>query len=209
MKILSLFALAAFLSINAMALKVGDTAPTFTLKDAEGKDRSLSEFNKDSWVVLEWYNKDCPFVRKHYDSKNMQNLQGESQKLVDKSGKPVKVAWLQINSSATGKQGYLPGAETKTQAAKEGSKATALLLDTDGTVGKAYQAKTTPHMYLITPTGKIAFMGGIDSIKSSEVEDVARAKPFFKLAMNTLTKGGSVPANEASPEPYGCGIKYK
>jgi len=189
--------LAALISLPAYAIKTGESAPAFTLKDADGKTHSLSGF-KGKYVVLEWYNKDCPFVRKHYDSKNMQKLQSAT------TGKGV--VWLQINSAAAGKQGYLDPAATKKQAAKEGAVVTAQLLDTDGAVGKAYEAKTTPHMYVINPEGKLVYMGAIDSISSADKEDVSKAKNYVKNALDEVMNGKAV--SVATTSAYGCSIKY-
>src|ERR1700745_2738469 len=138
---------------------VGEPAPDFTLTDSNGKSESLSQF-KGKTVVLEWNNPDCPFVGKHYKSGNMQRQQADAT--------AAGVVWLTINSSATGKQGDLAGAGANAYVAKVGGKQTAYLLDPQGAAGHAYGARTTPHMYVIDPQGILRYMGGIDSIKSTD-----------------------------------------
>lgn len=194
MPILILFA--SLLSTASFALKVGETAPAFSLKDVDGKDRSLKDF-KDKYIVLEWYNKDCPYVRKHYDSKNMQNLQKEF---------ATKVAWLQINSSASGKQGYLEPAAAKKQAETEGVTAAALLQDPTGKVGKLYGAQTTPHMYIIDPKGKLIYMGAIDNNDSPNKEVIANSNNYVRTALNESMAGKTV--STPTTKAYGCGVKY-
>lgn len=138
---------AAFACGTAFALEPGDGAPSFTLPDTAGEQVSLSDF-EGKIVVLEWFNYGCPFVKKHYSSGNLPMLQEKY------AGKGV--VWLAINSSAEGKQGYMLGPEMAKASKKHGSKATAVLLDTDGKVGKSYGARTTPHMYVIGKNGKLA-----------------------------------------------------
>ena len=139
--------------------KIDAPAPDFKLQDSKGKSHSLSDF-RGKWVVLEWVNFDCPFVRKHYRSGNMPALQAEY------TGKDV--VWLSICSSAPGRQGYFEGKELLDRIALEKSAATAYLIDTDGKVGQLYGAKTTPHMYVINPEGTLVYAGGIDNIASTE-----------------------------------------
>lgn len=186
-------------STSAFAeLKIGEAAPDFTLTDSNGKTHSLKDFAGKP-VVLEWFNHDCPFVRKHYDTGNMQKLQEEE----TKNG----VVWLKIISSVPGTQGHLTPKQANERLAKEKSKATALLLDTDGKVGKAYDAKTTPHMYVIDSAGKLAYQGAIDDKPSTDKEDVATAKNYVKAALEDLRAKRTVAM--ATTKAYGCGVKYK
>ncbi|MBI2502495.1 MAG: thioredoxin family protein [Candidatus Latescibacteria bacterium] len=174
---------------------VGKPAPEFTLKDTEGKEHSLAEF-KGKFVVLEWVNFGCPFVKKHYGASNMQGLQAEY------TGKGV--VWLSICSSAPGKQGE--GEELKKQIAERKSAATFYLTDAEGRVGRMYEAKTTPHMYLIDPAGAMVYAGGIDDIPSADVEDLPKAKNYVRLALDAVLAGK--PVAIATSQPYGCSVKY-
>ena len=177
--------------------KIGKKAPDFTLKSADGKTHSLSDFN-GKYVVLEWVNYDCPFVKKHYGSKNMQSIQKE---MTDKS-----VVWLSINSSAEGKQGFFEGKELKERIKKEGSNATAYLLDTDGKVGKMYGAKTTPHCFVINPKGELIYAGAIDDIPSADQDDVKKANNLVKSCIDEAMAGKKI--STQTSKPYGCGVKY-
>lgn len=177
--------------------KIGTAAPDFSVVDMNGKTQKLSDY-KGKYVILEWYNKDCPYVRKHYDSKNMQKLQTEM------TGKGI--VWLTVNSSAPGKQGHLSAADTKTNAAKEGSKASDILLDEKGVMGKAYGAKTTPHMYLIDPQGVLRYNGAIDSNDSADPKTIATAENYIVAAVNSAQKGEKIP--KETTKPYGCSVKY-
>lgn len=183
--------------VTHAAAKVGEPAPGFTLTDIEGKEHSLSDF-AGKYVVLEWVNLECPFVRKHYDSKNMQALQKDS---TDKG-----VVWLSICSSAEGKQGNFTSDKWKEQVEKEGAAPTAVLLDPDGKVGKAYGATTTPEMFVIDAEGKIVYAGAIDSIRSTDVEDVAKAENYVKNALEATMAGK--PVETAQTKSYGCSVKY-
>ena len=179
--------------------KIGQPAPSFTLTDANGKTRSLSEF-KGKTVVLEWNNPECPFVRKHYNSdvKNMQTQQGNA----TQDG----VVWLTINSGAVGKQGHLDGAGAKQVVARTGAKQTDYLLDASGEVGHAYGAKTTPHMFVIDSNGILQYAGGIDSIASADVSDISKATQYVPQALADLKAGHAV--RVATSQPYGCSVKY-
>ncbi|WP_413581444.1 redoxin domain-containing protein [Bdellovibrio sp. HCB288] len=177
--------------------KIGSPAPEFSVTDAQGKPQNLKDY-KGKYVILEWYNKDCPYVRKHYDSGNMQKIQSEL------TGKGA--VWLTVVSSAKGKQGYMTPGETITNGTKEGSKASAILIDESGTMGKAYGAKTTPHMYLIDPQGTLRYAGAIDSDDSSDKKTIATAQNYILAATNSAMKGEKI-AKETS-KPYGCSVKY-
>lgn len=176
--------------------KIGAPAPAFTLTGADGKSHSLSEF-KGKTVVLEWTNAECPFVQKHY-SGNVQKQQG--------AATADDVVWLTINSSADGKQGNVDGAGAKQVIASTGGKQTAYLLDAPGDVGRAYGAKTTPHMYVIDAQGTLQYKGAIDSIASADTSDIAKATQYVPQALADLKGGKAV--RVASSQPYGCGIKY-
>ncbi len=185
------------LASTAPAATVGDAAPAFSATAADGATVKLEDY-KGKIVVLEWFNKECPFVRKHYDSKNMQNLQKE---LTAKD-----VVWLTVNSSADGKQGHETADAAKETLSKEGAAPTHYLLDSDGTIGKLYDAKTTPHMFVIDKDGKLAYAGAIDDKESAYASDVEGAKNYVRAAVESLEKGEAVA--ESSTKSYGCGVKY-
>ena len=193
----SILALLVAAGTAVAAPQVGQPAPEFTLKDSNGKSHNLSDF-KGKFVVLEWLNHGCPFVVKHYESGNMQNLQKEY------TGKDV--VWLSIVSSAPGKQGHMSPEETNKAKSEKGSAATAVLLDEDGTVGKLYDAKVTPELYVINPEGVLVYAGAIDDKKSTDPADVAGAKNYVKQALDEAMAGKSV--SEPSTTAYGCSVKY-
>ncbi len=178
-------------------LQVGRPAPDFAATDSKGITRHLSEF-RGKPVVLEWTNADCPYTRKHYSSGNMQ----AAQTLAQKKG----VVWLSIISSAAGKQGYVDGAAADALTQSRGAAPTAVLLDASGTVGRLYHARTTPHLYVIDGSGNLQYMGGMDSIATAEVSDIAHAEPYLKEAMLAVVEHQPVP--HAVTKPYGCSIKY-
>lgn len=190
-------ACAAVAGPAAAAPVVGQPAPDFRAVDADGRTRALSEF-RGRTVVLEWTNSGCPYVQKHYNSGNMQGLQRQAAK--------EGVVWLTVISSAPYTQGHMTGPQARAWKAKSGAASTAVLLDPQGTVGRAYDAKTTPHMYIVAPDGKLIYMGGIDSIPSSDEDDIARATPYVKVAL-TEAMGGK-PVSNPSTKPYGCSVKY-
>ena len=195
---LVLAASAALLSLGLSAApQVGTAAPDFTVVDTKGNSHSLKDFAGKN-VVLEWTNHDCPFVVKHY-SGNMQALQGEF------TANPDQV-WLSVISSAPGKQGHVSGEKANELTQSRNAKPTAVVFDETGVVGKAYDAKTTPHMYVIDKNGILQYMGGIDSIPTAKVEDIAKATPHFANAMRALLAGQAV--NPAVTKPYGCSVKY-
>jgi peroxiredoxin len=193
----SILALLVAAGTAVAAPQVGQPAPEFTLTDSNGKSHNLSDF-KGKFVVLEWLNHGCPFVKKHYDGGNMQGLQKEF------TGKDV--VWLSIVSSAPGKQGHMSPEETNKTKEEKGSAATAILNDEDGTVGKLYDAKVTPELYVINPEGTLIYMGAIDDKKSVEPADVAGAKNYVKQALDEAVAGK--PVSEPTTTAYGCGIKY-
>ncbi|WP_373998931.1 redoxin domain-containing protein [Bdellovibrio bacteriovorus] len=195
-----LFAMLLITCASSLAMadaKIGSPAPDFSVVDATGKTHKLADY-KGKYVVLEWYNKDCPYVRKHYDSKNMQKIQA------DMTAK--NIVWLSVISSAPGKQGHLAAADAVKNAQKEGSKASAILLDEKGAMGKAYGAKTTPHMYLIDPQGVLRYNGAIDSNDSADPKTIATSENYIVRAVASAEKGEKI-AKETS-KPYGCSVKY-
>lgn len=182
---------------TAPAAVVDSPAPNFTLTDVAGKTHSLADY-KGKFVVLEWVNFDCPFVRKHYGGRNMQTLQATYTK--------KDVVWLSICSSAKGKQGYFEGKELTDRIAKEGLSSTAYLIDTDGKVGKMYGAKTTPNMYVINPEGVLVYAGAIDDTPSPNPDDIKTAKNYVQMALDASMAGKPVATKATAP--YGCGVKY-
>lgn len=182
----------------ARTAKVDQSAPDFTLKDSNGKEHSLSDF-KGKWVVLEWVNFGCPFVRKHYNSGNMQELQ--------KAYTAKGVVWLSICSSAPGKQGYYDGEDLRSEIKEHDSHATAYLVDPEGTVGQMYEAKTTPHMYIVNPEGVLVYAGGIDNIASTNKDDIKKASNYVRENLDAALDGKALPVK--SSKPYGCSVKYK
>lgn len=179
------------------AAKVDQPAPAFELVDSTGKTRSLAEFAGKT-VVLEWTNHECPFVKKHYGAGNMQS----QQRVATADG----VVWLTVNSSAPGKQGHVDGAAAEQVRGKAGAVQTAYLLDPAGNVGRAYGAKTTPHMYVIDPQGVLRYAGGIDSIPSADIDDIKTATQYVPQALSELATGK--PVSVAVTRPYGCSVKY-
>jgi peroxiredoxin len=177
---------------------VDKPAPDFTLPDSNGKSHSLSDY-KGKIVVLEWLNHGCPFVKKHYNS-------GQMQKLQETYGKKG-VIWFSIISSAPGKQGYCTPEQANELIKEKKAAPTALLLDPDGEVGKLYGAKTTPHMYIITSDGVLVYNGAIDDIRSSKVEDIAKAKNYVQIGLDEVMAGKEV--STKTSVPYGCSVKYK
>jgi peroxiredoxin len=178
--------------------EIGKPAPLFTAKASDGKDYRLADY-KGKFVVLQWYNRDCPFIHKHYDSGNMQQLQA-------KYG-AKGVVWFEILSSAPGREGYLTAAEAQENRVKIGTKADASLLDPEGVIGRQYAAKTTPHMFIIDPKGILIYQGAIDDHNSAEAEDIPHSKNYVSAALDEALAGK--PVSTPSTRPYGCGVKYK
>lgn len=189
------FALCTAVSFAAPA--IGSPAPEFTATDSNGQSHSLSDF-KGKFVVLEWLNHGCPFVVKHYESGNMQNLQREY------TGKDV--VWLSVVSSAPGEQGHMSPEDTNATVAGKNAAPTAVLLDEDGTVGRLYDAKVTPEMFIINPDGVLIYAGAIDDKASTDVADIATAKNFVKQAFDEALGGQEV--SEPKTKAYGCSVKY-
>jgi len=177
---------------------VGESAPDFSVVDAYGNTHSLSDF-EGQYVILEWLNHDCPFVRKHYDGGNMQKLQ---EKYTEQGA-----VWLSVISSAPGTQGYLEpeGAQEITKV--KNASPTAVLLDVDGTMGRAYDARVTPHMYIINPDGVLEYNGAIDDRPTARARDLEGARNYLSEAMDALMNGEEVAVR--SNTPYGCTVKYE
>lgn len=187
----------ALTAAPAIAAENGKPAPEFTVKGSDGKVVRLSDYLGKT-VVLEWLNYGCPFVQKHYNSKNMQNLQKEY------TGKGV--IWLSVISSAPGKQGHVTAAQAEKDRKEKGSNATNVLLDEKGTVGKLYGAETTPHMYVVDSKGRLVYQGAIDDKPSADVEDIKTAKNYVRAAVDAAMAGK--PVAEAQTKSYGCSVKY-
>ncbi len=191
--LLAVFAVPTF----AAKAKIGAAAPDFTLMDLEGSSHNLSDFAGKT-VVLEWVNPECPFVVKHYRSGNMPSLQ--------ETATNDGVVWLVINSGSPGAQGDYNADKAMAWMEKNGASPSAYLRDQDGTVGRLYGAKTTPHMYVINPDGTLVYNGAIDSIPSANTRDIAKAENYVTAALNAV-QSGVMPARSAT-QPYGCSVKY-
>lgn len=176
---------------------VGEAAPDFTLTSAKGQEYTLSNY-KGKYVVLEWINFECPFVKKHYGVGNMQTLQ---EMYTEKD-----VVWLTICSSAPGKQGNFTGDELANRISTQKMMSTAYLVDADGSVGRLYGAKTTPHMFVIDPSGKLIYAGAIDDKPTANPDDVPGAKNYVVGALDAAMAGKEVPTRTS--QPYGCSVKY-
>jgi peroxiredoxin len=176
---------------------VGEPAPAFRVADTAGETWTLDALSGKP-AILEWTNHDCPYVRKHYDAGNMQALQKEARE--------AGYVWLSVISSAPGKQGHVSAGEADELTRSRGAAPSAVLLDESGDMGRAYEAKTTPHMYVIDAGGVLRYMGGIDDIRSTDPADVPKATNYVRAAMADLGAGDAVA--EAVTPPYGCSVKY-
>ena len=194
--LLTLAAATALFAADSPA--VGTNAPDFSLTDSKGKTQSVSQY-KGKYVVLEWFNPECPFVKKHYGSGNMQKLQAEF------TGKGI--VWLTIDSSAPGLEGNLTAEQANAKMAEWKTKMTALLLDPESKVAKLYGAKNTPDMVVINPEGKIVYEGAIDSKATPNPSDISGATNYVKVALEESLAGKTV--SNANTKPYGCSVKYK
>jgi peroxiredoxin len=189
---------AAFFSSAALAnAPAGQPAPTFKVTDLSGKVVNLEDY-KGKTVVLEWHNFGCPFVQKHYRSGNMQALQKKYAN---------DVVWLAVNSTNMTSSDYMKPAELTSTLKSFGSAEQRYLMDEPGQMGMAYGAKTTPHMYIIDPSGKVVYNGAIDDKRSTNVEDVKTAKNYVVAALEELKAGK--PVSTATTQPYGCTVKYR
>lgn len=191
------FAFVAIMPTANAAPAVGEPAPDFVGVDSNGVEHNLSDF-KGKTVVLEWTNHECPYVVKHYSVGNMQKLQ--------KDATEKDVVWLSIHSSAEGKQGHVDGEKANMVAKEKGAHATAHILDASGEIGRLYDAKTTPHMFVVDAEGILAYAGAIDSDSSYKSESIEGATNYVMAAVNALSEGK--PVEVASTKPYGCSVKY-
>ena len=196
-RILSMLVI-GFLAFSSV--KNGETAPSFSLMNQDKQTVYLDEF-RGKKVVLEWTNHDCPFVKRHYETRNMQTLQKD---MTDN-----KVVWLSVVSSAEGKQGYISSTQAKQLTADRDANPTHVLLDKKGEVGRLFSAKTTPHMFVIDEMGKVQYQGAIDNLGNTGAlfsTDLSRAKNYVRNAVNQLMSGEEV--KDKKTRPYGCSVKY-
>lgn len=190
-------AMALAVGFRSPSVEIGAPAPSFSLPSTGGKDVSLDQF-RGKYVVLEWTNNGCPYVKKHYNSGNMQALQ--------QWAKEKGVVWLSIVSSGPGKQGYVDAAQGAELVKAQKIASAAYLLDPDGKVGKTYGAKATPHMFVIDPKGTLIYNGAIDDKPTANVEDVKSAKNYVRAALEESMAGKAV--STPTSQPYGCAMKY-
>jgi peroxiredoxin len=191
-------AVALMIALTATrAARVGEHAPEFTGTDTNGQTHKLSDY-QGKFVVLEWTNRGCPYTQKQYNSGNMQRLQREW------TGKGV--VWLTVISSAPGKQGYMTAAEENAYVKQVNAAPTAVLLDPTGVLGHLYDAKTTPHMFIINPQGILIYNGAIDDKPTTDLADVPGAKNYVSMALDEAMAGK--PVSVATSRPYGCSVKY-
>jgi peroxiredoxin len=195
---LSMLAMLGIAPAAHSAAVVGQKAPEFSAKDANGKIVKLADF-KGKTVVLEWLNPGCPYVKKHYNSGNMQSTQKDA---TDKG-----VVWLAVNSTETAHSDYLAPAALQKWMGEQKAAATHTLMDDSGSIGQQYAARTTPHMFIISPQGNVVYAGGIDSIASARTEDVKLATNYIKQSLGETLSGK--PISAANTKPYGCSVKYK
>ncbi len=196
-RILSMLVI-GFLAFSSV--KNGETAPSFRLMNQDKQTVSLDEF-RGKKVVLEWTNHDCPFVKRHYETRNMQTLQKD---MTDN-----EVVWLSVVSSAEGKQGYISSTQAKQLTADRDANPTHVLLDKKGEVGRLFSAKTTPHMFVIDEMGKVQYQGAIDNLGNTGAlfsTDLSRAKNYVRNAVSQLMSGEEV--KDKKTRPYGCSVKY-
>jgi peroxiredoxin len=179
------------------AAKIGEPAPGFTARDSNGKVQKLADY-RGKYVVLEWHNRQCPYVNKHYSSGNMQKLQRE---WTDKG-----VAWFTVISSAPGKQGYVTAEQENAFVKQMKASPTAVLMDPSGEVGHLYDAKTSPHMFVINPQGILIYDGAIDDKPTTDLDDVPTATNYVSLAIKAAMAGNQV--KTPVTRPYGCSVKY-
>jgi peroxiredoxin len=201
---MTIFGMAAIATVGLVmtasahaAPQIGKPAPDFSATDSNGKAVKLSDY-KGKIVVLEWTNNGCPYVHKHYSSHNMQTLQ--------KDETTKGVVWLTIISSAPGEQGYVTGDQANQLTKSRDASPTEVLLDPDGKVGHLYDARTTPHMFIIDAKGTLVYMGGIDDKATTNVSDIKTAKNYVRAAIDSIMDGQ--PVKNSITRPYGCSVKY-
>lgn len=198
----SKFVLASLMSVFAIATAhaepvVNQPAPLFSGATADGTTLNLADL-KGKTVILEWTNHECPFVKKHYESGNIQGLQ--------KQAAEQGIVWLQVISSAPGKQGHVDAETAKKLNAERGATPANTVFDPEGTIGKLYAATNTPQLFIINPEGVLLYKGGIDSIPSADKADIAKAENYISSALKELAAGKSI--TKSSTKPYGCTVKY-
>ena len=186
-----------FATFAFAAPQPGDRAPEFTAIDSNGHPVRLADY-KGKYVVLEWTNQGCPFTVKHYASGNMQKLQ--------KEWTSKGIVWLTVISSAPGKQGHVSAQEQNAYVKKVNASPSATLMDEKGSLGHLYGAKTTPHMFVIDPEGKLIYAGAIDDHPTTDESDIPNSKNYLNAALTEALAGK--PVTEASTKPYGCSVKY-
>ena len=184
-------------SFEGAAHEVGKTAPAFSVADTNGNMHSLEQY-RGKWVVLEWLNHGCPYVRNHYDTGTMQALQ--------KKYASQGVVWLSIVSSAPGKQGHYSNEKANKLTEDKNAAPHAVLIDSPGTIGRTYHARTTPHMFVVNPEGNIVYMGGIDDTSTTSANRLKTARPLVDLALQEAMAGK--PVTVPTSQPYGCNVKY-
>lgn len=184
-------------SISQAAVTPGQQAPDFSLRGIDGKAVALSDY-RGKYVVLEWFNSECPFVQKHYESGNMQGLQS---KYTAKG-----IVWFGINSTSPRHSNFRDAAQSAGILAEWKSRPTVFALDPSGAVGRKYGARTTPHMYIVDPEGRLVYAGGIDDKPSTSPRDIPQSKNYVAVALDALLAGKTV--DDASTRPYGCSVKY-
>ncbi len=193
----AIVAAALTIAFSAYAAQVGSQAPDFHGTDSNGKTQSLDQYH-GKFVVLEWHNHDCPYTIKHYRSGNMQSLQ--------KEWTAKGVVWLTVISSAPGTQGYVDAGQENAYLKKMGAQPTAAVLDPKGAIGHLYDAKTTPDMYVIDPSGKLIYAGAIDDRPTTEISDIKVSKNYVSAVLTEAMTGQ--PVQTPVTRPYGCSVKY-
>ncbi len=176
---------------------VGQMAPQFDGTDTNGETFSLADYQGQT-VILEWTNHGCPYVKKHYETGNMQDLQT--------AAASDDIVWVSIISSAPGKQGHVDGDQANALTAEREASPARVLLDPDGTIGRLYEAKTTPHMYIIDEEGVLRYMGAIDDQPTARKSSVEGAKNYVTQALADMAAGE--PVAEPETTAYGCDVKY-
>jgi alkyl hydroperoxide reductase subunit AhpC len=192
-----IFAVAVALVLPVWAARVGEKAPDFTATDSNGVEHTLSQY-QGKYVVLEWHNNGCPYVRKQYNSGNMQKLQ--------KQWTSRGVIWLTVISSAPGKQGYVTANEENDYLKQMNATPTAAILDPTGKLGHLYDAKTSPHMFIIDPSGTLIYDGAIDDQPTPDPASINGATNFVSQALTEAMTGK--PVSVQTSRPYGCSVKY-
>jgi hypothetical protein len=193
----ALASVVVFLAPALQAARVGEPAPDFMATDTHGQTHKLSEYS-GKFIVLEWHNRECPYTRKHYASGNMQRLQKEW---------TVKgVIWFTVISSAPGQQGYMTANDENSYVKEVNASPTAVLLDPQGELGHLYDAKTTPHMFVISPQGILLYNGAVDDKATPEPSDIPSSKNYVSAALEEAMAGK--PVSQPTSRPYGCSVKY-